>query len=284
MKVYLDIAHGNVDRHAELTHHHQRVVAWLNAQHTSYGLPSTVAELDEIQRETLQGLYEDTNVCCRMLSVDRYIWNRYGGRIRWWYSYTMWSSEQPGQICIIDPPESLVVGRLIFELSDQPSTCYFIPTNPRFTISWLDRFNHPSSLTAFKTPRCLTTYHHHHDHLHLDLAKQVENFLLLSTGQSRTTQGKELNKKKFHYVGTPIHRFVPGFVLQGGDVTRKDGSGGESVCELDWVSFGATSFVTVNVKNWCWGVVHRWIQLDWSETTAFESFLWITIDGSIRII
>ena len=28
-----------------------------------------------------------------------------------------------------------------------------------------------------------------------------------------------------------MHRFVEGFVLQGGDVTRGDGSGGESICE-----------------------------------------------------
>jgi cyclophilin family peptidyl-prolyl cis-trans isomerase len=27
-----------------------------------------------------------------------------------------------------------------------------------------------------------------------------------------------------------MHRFVEGFVLQGGDVTRGDGSGGESIC------------------------------------------------------
>jgi cyclophilin family peptidyl-prolyl cis-trans isomerase len=64
-----------------------------------------------------------------------------------------------------------------------------------------------------------------------DLAKHVENFRLLCTGESFTFKGKELNKKKLSYVGTPIHRWVKRFVIQGGDVTRGDGTGGESVCE-----------------------------------------------------
>ncbi len=63
------------------------------------------------------------------------------------------------------------------------------------------------------------------------LAKYAENFELLCTGESPTFQGKVLNKPGHRYAHTPIHRWVPGFVLQGGDVTRKDGSGGISVCE-----------------------------------------------------
>ncbi|KAF9071801.1 cyclophilin-like domain-containing protein [Rhodocollybia butyracea] len=35
--------------------------------------------------------------------------------------------------------------------------------------------------------------------------------------------------KKLHYLGTRMHRIVKGFVAQGGDVTRNDGSGGESI-------------------------------------------------------
>ena len=59
-----------------------------------------------------------------------------------------------------------------------------------------------------------------------DFAKFTQNFETLCTG----AQGHGVNKKGFSYKGTPIHRYAPGFVLQGGDVTRFDGSGGESVC------------------------------------------------------
>ena len=38
---------------------------------------------------------------------------------------------------------------------------------------------------------------------------------------------KNARNKKLHYLGCPIHRIVKGFVAQGGDITRGDGSGGE---------------------------------------------------------
>ncbi len=71
MKVYLDIARGNIEHHVELSEHHQRLSEWLNAQHASYGLPPTVEELDEVQRETLQSLFEDANVCCSFTRRSR---------------------------------------------------------------------------------------------------------------------------------------------------------------------------------------------------------------------
>lgn len=37
---------------------------------------------------------------------------------------------------------------------------------------------------------------------------------------------KARNKKPLHYLGCPMHRIVKGFVAQGGDITRGDGSGG----------------------------------------------------------
>jgi peptidylprolyl isomerase len=33
----------------------------------------------------------------------------------------------------------------------------------------------------------------------------------------------------FGYQGSPIHRIIPGCVVQGGDVTHGDGSGGRSI-------------------------------------------------------
>lgn len=38
---------------------------------------------------------------------------------------------------------------------------------------------------------------------------------------------KNAPNKPLHYQGVPIHRIAKGFVAQGGDVTRNDGSGGE---------------------------------------------------------
>ena len=54
----------------------------------------------------------------------------------------------------------------------------------------------------------------------------TENFLALCThsrGKSKSS-GVELT-----YRGSKIHRHVPGFILQGGDITFGNGSGGESV-------------------------------------------------------
>jgi cyclophilin family peptidyl-prolyl cis-trans isomerase len=38
---------------------------------------------------------------------------------------------------------------------------------------------------------------------------------------------KNAPNKKLHYLDCAMHRVVKGFVAQGGDVTRGDGSGGE---------------------------------------------------------
>ncbi|KAJ3829146.1 cyclophilin-like domain-containing protein [Lentinula raphanica] len=59
------------------------------------------------------------------------------------------------------------------------------------------------------------------------LNKTRQNFISLCTGDKGLC--KSAPNKKLHYLGCPIHRVVKGFVAQGGDITRSDGSGGESI-------------------------------------------------------
>jgi cyclophilin family peptidyl-prolyl cis-trans isomerase len=59
-----------------------------------------------------------------------------------------------------------------------------------------------------------------------DCPRTVENFVRLCAGD----RGRAKNYNvALHYKGSPFHRIIPGFMIQGGDFTRGDGMGGESI-------------------------------------------------------
>ncbi|EKX52312.1 cyclophilin type peptidyl-prolyl cis-trans isomerase [Guillardia theta CCMP2712] len=62
--------------------------------------------------------------------------------------------------------------------------------------------------------------------LYMDVVpKTATNFLKLCTGE----MGQGASGKPLHFKGCKFHRIISGFMAQGGDFTRGDGTGGESI-------------------------------------------------------
>ena len=77
-------------------------------------------------------------------------------------------------------------------------------------------------MQARPQPNCRVVFE-----LYEDIAPlAVENFLALCRGDRGVDKGSGV---KLHYKGCPVHRVVKGFVMQGGDIVKGNGSGGASV-------------------------------------------------------
>lgn len=54
----------------------------------------------------------------------------------------------------------------------------------------------------------------------------VLSFRALCTGEKGVSPTSHI---PLHYKHSPVHRVIEGFMIQGGDFTKKNGTGGESI-------------------------------------------------------
>ena len=54
---------------------------------------------------------------------------------------------------------------------------------------------------------------------------QAKNFRVLCEGDTKSKK----TKQKLAFKGSKFHRIIPGFMIQGGDFTKGDGTGGASI-------------------------------------------------------
>ena len=90
--------------------------------------------------------------------------------------------------------------------------------------------------------------------------KTAENFRALCTGELGRSK---LSSKMLHYKGSVFHRIIPDFVIQGGDFTKSNGTGGESIygCTPDgdmWGKFKDEVFLA-HAKKYLLSMANRYV-------------------------
>lgn len=90
------------------------------------------------------------------------------------------------------------------------------------------------------------------------LKKTTANFIDLLT-DSKQLKSKRNPNPPLRYVGAKVFRIEEEFVAQTGDVTRQDGSGGESICTHSSIASSPRlcSFLTKTVHPRWWHVQRR---------------------------
>lgn len=185
---------GDLARYESQLASHLALLSWVKASGASYGLPSDLSQLDDVQRETLEAVYPNP---VRALDspvdgkeADPFPSARPASTAR------QDATDDDGALQI-DPPASLALPPLVIVLS-------------------------PSA----------------------GLKKTTQNFLALAADlpkfKSKRSPHPELSYRSD--AGRKVFRVEQGFVAQMGDVTRGDGSGGESICAWAFVDGVARTY------------------------------------------